>query len=256
MNENSLLPTPAQGPDAGVGTSWGRGTGDLAIVSHAVTADLPNADTSPRSGYLMAGERSGLPTERGLDLPALLAARLAARADDEAARVRNELLEQLHATGDWPPVMGPARRANPGELPAPANAFRAAAVEPWRTSCWFAPAGSIPYHWQMRAAGYRLAALAYVRCAHPDGRRAVAIWSSDGVTERKWPKPRGVPVVCKTCPAKGPNRWDAAWSSMECWRWRVGVQGTFPRTTNITTLTAAVADPTWRTNPYVIEEAA
>jgi hypothetical protein len=147
-------------------------------------------------------------------------------------------------------------------MPRAATTVRDAAVDPWRTSCWYAPSGAVPYYWQMRAAGYLATAIAYARFAHPDGRRAVGIWIADQLTEQKWPRRRTgktwSSVVCQTCPAKGPAAWTLNWSYSEGWRWRVGPVGvgTFPAPISATALKAAVSDPTWRAVPYAIEETA
>ena len=119
--------------------------------------------------------------------------------------------------------------------------MRAAAVEPWRTSCWYAPGGSVPYTFERRKAGYLLAPIAYVRFWHPDGRCAVAIWIRDDVAQRG---------------RAGGKEWTLTWKYDEGWRWRAGENGTFPVRIGRNALRAAVEDPTWRANPYLIEELA
>jgi hypothetical protein len=146
-------------------------------------------------------------------------------------------------------------------MPRAATTVRDAAVDPWRTSCWYAPSGAVPYAFERRAAGYLATAIAYVRFAHPDGRRAVGIWIADQLAVSKWPRRRDGkmgPAVCQTCPAKGPAAWTLNWSYDEGWRWRIGPigVGTFPAPINATALKAAVADPTWRAVPYQLEETA
>jgi hypothetical protein len=128
-------------------------------------------------------------------------------------------------------------------MPRAALALRDAAVEPWRTTCWYAPSGAVPYTFERRAAGYLAAAIAYVRFAHPDGRRAVGIWIADQLAARG---------------KAGAKLWTLGWSYNEGWRWRVGPigVGTFPARISATALKAAVADPTWRAVPYPLEETA
>lgn len=169
-----------------------------------------------------------------------LAARLAALADNEAARIRNELLEHLHRTGAQPPPVIAARLARSGELPRAATTLLAAVVEPWRARAHYA-LGSAAYSWNHRSAGWMLAEHAYVKAAHPDGRYVAACWSRDQVAERG-----------KT----GSKTWQLVWHGTDAWRWRVGPATTSPRRIGLTALKVAVGDPTWHENPYVIEEAA
>jgi hypothetical protein len=126
-------------------------------------------------------------------------------------------------------------------MPRAALTVRDAAVTPWATSCWYAPAGSVPYTFERRQAGYLLTPLAYVRFRHPDGRYAVAVWIRDQLAHRG---------------RAGAKEWTLTWSFDEGWRWRGGPNGTFPQPITARQLKAAVADPTWRTDPYLIENEA
>ncbi len=148
-------------------------------------------------------------------------------------------------------ILVPARLAHPAEIPTAARALLNACVDPWRARTLYA-VGPVPYSWSTPGTlddngqrvpgtrtdgGQRLTACVLVQVAHPDGRRAAAIWTSDKVV-------------------KGAQTYGFAFG----YRWREDPTthrpDDIPRPIGALTLRAAVADPTWRPVPYVLEEAA
>lgn len=154
---------------------------------------------------------------------------------DELARV----LEHLREPGPWPPPVQGARLARPGEMPAGAHAVRKTLVEPWTVRVTYA-LGAWPYTWDRRPGGYVLADSIALRIGHPDGRRAVGVWIRASVSQRK---------------VAGAPSWVLSWSYVGGMRWRLPLAA-YPVAIGIPALKAAVADPTWRTNPYRLEEVA
>lgn len=248
MIDNSLSPDPAQDLSAGTGQPWGRITSGLADDQNGVTLRLPSGDCDLS---LVNAARPDRPVSAG---PAPIPQHTVTITPERAT-----LLARLRKLGEQPPPAGPARRARPGELPPAALALVAAAVPPWRTVAHYAPSGSVPYSWEWVAGGYMRAAVAYVRCLHPDGRGAVAFWSQSKVYVGTHPKPVGVALACKTCPAKGPGPVSLNWRIREVWRYRIGTAttpGTFPVRMTLPALKTAVADPAARVTPYRPEEMA
>jgi hypothetical protein len=192
-SQSDPLPKPeplgAAGPLGERVASWGRTTTGLDPNSTPVTSRSPELERSPRMGE---PSEPDLSTTRGESSTM--------RGESPAQRANR--LARLREPGEWPTPAGPARRAQPGEMPRAALALRDAAVDPWRTSCWYAPSGAVPYTLERRAAGYLATAIAYVRFAHPDGRRAVGIWIADQLTEQKWPRRARQMVLGSARPAR------------------------------------------------------
>ncbi len=174
-------------------------------------------------------------------------------------------------------VLVPARLAHPAEIPTAARALLNACADPWRARTLYA-VGPVPYSWSVPGTlddngqrrpgtrtdgGHRLTACVLVQLGHPDSRRAAAVFTSDSLQTKlgeKVPKghegPRRPPVIL------GPD-----WRLAFAYRWRerrCDAVSTpcrrrvddIPRPIGALTLRAAVADPTWRATPYMIEEAA
>lgn len=148
-------------------------------------------------------------------------------------------------------ILVPARLAHPAEIPTAARALLNARVDPWTARTSYA-VGPVPYSWSVAGTvddngqrlpgtrtdgGHRLTACVLVQLAHPDGRRAAAIWTSDKASAR-----------------------GQTYQHAFGFRWRenpaTGRPDDIPRPIGALILRAAVADPTWRATPYVIEEAA
>lgn len=127
---------------------------------------------------------------------------------------RELILAELRAPKPVPAVLTPARLARPGEVPSGASALINAVVDPWRVRILYA-VGPISYSWEFKAAGHMLAASVRVLTNHPDGRTAVAVWTSDAVHDKTKHKPR------KNCLGPtGPEVWEHGWQAFGAWRWR------------------------------------
>ncbi len=152
-------------------------------------------------------------------------------------------------------VLVPARLAHPAEIPTAARALLNACADPWRARTLYA-VGPVPYSWSVPGTlddngqrrpgtrtdgGHRLTACVLVQLGHPDGRRAAALWTSDKVS------------------AKGQTYGFAfgyRWRERRCDAVSTPHPDDIPRPIGALTLRAAVADPTWRTAPYQLKEAA
>ncbi len=148
---------------------------------------------------------------------------------------RTPRLDPRRVLGPQPAPLIGARLARPGEVPRAAAALLKVVADPWTAKTTYA-LGAAPYTWDRRAGGYVLADSVAVRLAHPDGRRAVAVWCRGQVAVRG-------------------KEWTTVWRVVDTWRWRAPMTG-WPQPIPITALRAAVGDPTWRATPYVIEDAA
>jgi hypothetical protein len=131
-----------------------------------------------------------------------------------------------------------------------------AAAEPWAVRATLG-VGSVPYTWEYHAGGHRLAASIAVRLAHPDGRSAVACWTSDQI-EAKTPPLTGAtaPEARKVAdfptpipPLQGPKLepiYGQAWQSSGAWRWRRHPSTRYPvdipRAVDVLELRAEIGD--------------